>query len=263
MFTPRNFLLLFLLFPLASFGQTPVTTSSILSKINAGQAVTLTNAVIDGDLDLTHLANRKPENTRDDDESWTKTYVSVVTAPVSFVNCRFTGKVLAYQSIESGKLLKKINPEVNNTNFNADVTFTGCTFEDDVAFKYSAFKGDVSFSGSRFKSEALFKYAKFSSAPDFSRAVFSDEAIFKYVSFPALSSFSGAIFHGDADFKYAKFKSGANFSNVTFARLANFKYSSFSSPKFKGTVFSGESDFKYASVDGRKATERSVVEATR
>ena len=253
-------LLLLLLLPALSMAQSNVSSKDILAKINAGQAVTYTNVRISGDLDLTQLTNKTLVKNRLNDMG-SKIYLSTVTAPLTFINCVFTGDVLAYYNPDNDKfqLFNQSDEEVFNTNFEKDVTFSGCTFEKASVFKYSEFKGKVSFAGSRFKDEALFKYAEFSSAPNFSKAAFEDVANFKYVKFPAATSFQAASFRDDADFKYAEFESNADFKSSVFNRLANFKYSKFIAPEFKGAQFKGDEDFKYTMVNGRKMSASTIL----
>ena len=163
-----------------AFAQTVIPAREIIDKINRNMAVSYRNAVIEGTLDFTSLANRKREKNGINDK-----YVSKVTVPLTFENCRFNGDVLAYISPENGvSAILSGGPDLYTADFTADVSFSGCTFTGASAFKYSHFSGTASFAGSTFEEEALFKYAAFHSAPDFSRTTFKDDAVFKYVSFP-------------------------------------------------------------------------------
>lgn len=250
-------LLVLLMLPLLSIAQTKVNASEILAKINRGEAVSYKNAEIVGDLDMTKLDNMKLEN--DNGKYSTKNYISTVTAPLTFVNCTFTGNVLAYHSPESNFSLKGNNSEVYNTNFEKDVLFESCNFKQKAAFKYSEFDGSVSFVSSRFAEEALFKYAEFDKSANFSNVRFGGEANFKYVEFPQRASFAGANFTREANFKYAKFERGANFEKALFDGTANFKYTKVSdSFNIKGASFRGDNDFKYTELNNRKVTLSSL-----
>ncbi|QNF32846.1 pentapeptide repeat-containing protein [Adhaeribacter swui] len=260
----KNVVLTFLLIIIVSGGvaaQTSVNAADVFAQINRGQAVTYQNVEITGDLDLTQLANKqlKKGGNKDDDNPSTKEYVSTVTAPLKFTNCTFTGKVLAYYNPDQGILYFSKDDsknEIYNTNFEKEVSFQHCTFQQDAAFKYSQFKEAVSFTGSTFADEAFFKYAKFEQAPDFSKVKFSDNAVFKYVHFPANTNFSQAVFTDDADFKYAKFPGKVNFEKAQFNGFANFKYADFSDEaKLQGLAFNGNKDFKYTKLGGQKFTD--------
>jgi len=249
-------LFVLLLLPALTFAQTSVAAAEIISKINRGQAVSYKNARITGDVDLTQLQNKKLENNSDSDNS-TKNYISTVMAPLSFVNCTFTGKVLAYYNPNANtiNLFADEPNEIFNTNFTKDVRFENCTFEEESAFKYSRFDGAVSFAGSNFKEEALFKYAHFNNgSANFSKTSYHETANFKYVKLQESISFAGASFRDDADFKYAKFPRNSSFEKATFAGFANFKYAEFTNPNLKGISFNnGSQDFKYTKVNGRSA----------
>ncbi|NDK56775.1 pentapeptide repeat-containing protein [Pontibacter fetidus] len=257
---PLYFLLALLFLPLLTIAQTKVDASEIIAKINRGEAVNYKHAEITGNLDMTKLKNMKLKNGKDKGND-TKEYISTVTAPVVFEDCTFKGDVLAYFNPDGGINIKDQKNEVYNTNFEEEVRFENCRFEQATAFKYSQFEQNVSFAGSRFEEEALFKYTEFEKGADFSKADFRDLANFKYVTFPAAPNFRGADFDDDADFKYAKFENGVNLQQATFNDLANFKYTKFSAPaNLKGTRFNGSTDFKYTRL-GNRSVDLATLQA--
>ncbi|MEJ8803648.1 pentapeptide repeat-containing protein [Pontibacter sp. H249] len=257
-------LLVLLMLPLATWAQTKVSASEIIAKINRGEAVSYKNAEITGDLDLTRLKNMKLKNQKGDSKYSTKEYISTVTAPLTFINCTFNGDVLAYFNPDSGTNMVKSSNELYNTNFEQDVRFEGCVFEEASAFKYSEFEGGASFIGTRFSEEALFKYSKFRKAVNFSSATFRNDANFKYVTFPVRVNFTGATFGGEANFKYAKFDEGVNFQKATFDGTANFKYAKISdSFNIKGADFNGGDDFKYTKLNNRQVSLTTLLEMNR
>ncbi|GAA4426041.1 hypothetical protein GCM10023188_07660 [Pontibacter saemangeumensis] len=247
-------LFVLLLLPLLSFAQAKVDASEIIKKLNRGEAVSYKNTVITGNLDMTQLQNKKLKKGGDGD---TREYISTVTAPVTFVNCTFQGDVLAYFNPgDDGSGIFSSGPnEVYNTNFERDVLFEDCAFQQKSAFKYSEFKAGASFVGSRFSEEALFKYSEFSKNVNFSNVRFEEEANFKYVAFPKNVSFAGATFMEEANFKYAKFQEGVNFRNAVFDGTANFKYAKISdSFNIRGADFRGGEDFKYTKLNNRSVS---------
>ena len=256
--------LLIILIPGAVAAQKNVAASDIIAQVNRGEVVSYKNVDITGDLDLTQLANKKLKEQPNRDDHSTKEYVSTVTAPLTFTNCTFTGKVLAYFNPDQGIMYfgndDKKN-ELYNTNFEKEVRFESCTFNQEATFKYSEFKQSVSFAGSTFKDQAFFKYTKFEAAPDFGKTKFTDGAVFKYVTFPAGTNFSQAVFNDDADFKYAKFPGNSNLEKAQFNGSANFKYTNFSDEvKLKGVAFNGSKDFKYTTIGGQKFSEAYMEE---
>ncbi|GAB4021595.1 pentapeptide repeat-containing protein [Spirosoma koreense] len=233
-----------------ALAQTSVDAKEIIAKINRKQAVSYQNATITGDLDLTSLENRKEVH----EGNWdTPQYLSVVDVPLSFKNCTFKGKFLAYRSEDrEGKLFKGSNT-VYNTDFTEAVTFEGCTFEDDAAFKYSHFSQRALFTSNKFRDEALFKYTQFRNAADFSGSEFRGYADFKYTKFEEASAFQDVRFGQYADFKYTKFDEGVSFQKASFSGHADFKYTNFPrGTSFDNVRFNGGTDFKYTKLDGRK-----------
>ncbi|GAB3990967.1 hypothetical protein GCM10028807_19550 [Spirosoma daeguense] len=235
-----------------TLAQTTVSAKEIIEKLNRKEAVTYQDATITGDLDLTSLANRK--EVRDGNWGDSQHYLSVVEAPITFRNCTFQGKFLAYRTEEDGvrKVLKNSNI-VYNADFPEAVTVENCKFEDDATFKYSNFSQRAIFTGNTFQDEALFKYTKFNNAADFSNSTFRGYADFKYTKFDESSSFQKATFTRSADFKYTKFDEGVDFRQASFTGNADFKYTKFPrGTKFENTKFTGSTDFKYTTLDGQK-----------
>lgn len=237
------FIAILLLLPTWSFAKSQVKASTIIDQINAGKAVQYKNAEIVGNLDFTSIkdvtVDEKSKANRFLSKGSTIVYLYHVRSPLSFIDCVFTGDVLAYIHDDDEN-------ETHNAIFYDDVDFQGCNFQGKSAFKYVKFKTKANFKNTQYNDEALFKYAKFSTDISFSDSRFNDEANFKYTKFSADVSFSNSHFSKEANFKYTKFPEGVNFDKVTFQRLANFKYAKF--PKgvsFKDAQFMGDADFKY------------------
>jgi hypothetical protein len=253
-------LLALCMLPLFSWAQNKVSASEVLKKINNGEAVYYKDAVIIGDLDLTKLETMKLKESSKNDKNSTKEYISIVKAPLTFINCTFRGDVLAYYNPHEIGISMNNNSEVYNTNFEKEVRFEGCIFDKASAFKYSTFKNEASFINSSFSKEALFKYSKFEESVNFSSATFKEEANFKYVKFPVKVSFSGGTFEKEANFKYAQFKEGVSFYKAQFNGLANFKYAEIhNSFNAKGASFKGSEDFKYTKLNNKSVSLNSLL----
>jgi uncharacterized protein YjbI with pentapeptide repeats len=233
-----------------ALAQKTVSAQEIIEKINRKEAVLYQNVTVTGDLDLTNLANRHEVR----EGGWrgeSEQYLSTVEVPLTFRDCTFKGKVLAYWSEDLNRM--KTSSKVYNADFKEAVTIENCVFEDDAAFKYSKFDQRAVFTGNTFREEALFKYTKFRNAADFSQSSFRGYADFKYTHFDEASAFQKATFERSADFKYTKFEEGVDFRQVRFAGNADFKYTNFPrGTNFDDVTFNGSSDFKYAKLDGRR-----------
>ena len=236
-----------------ALAQSTVDAKDIIAKINRKEIISYQNTTIVGDLDLTNLANRKEVR----EGSWkgdSQEFLSVVEVPVSFKNCTFKGKFLAYRTDqqEERRLINR-NNIVYNTDFTEAVTVENCTFDENAAFKYSNFAQRAMFTGNTFAETALFKYTKFRSAADFSGSTFRGYADFKYTNFSEASAFQKALFEGPADFKYTKFGERVDFGQARFNGNADFKYTHLPRrTNFDDTRFNGSTDFKYTTLDGQK-----------
>ncbi|GAB3739451.1 pentapeptide repeat-containing protein [Spirosoma lituiforme] len=233
--------------------QGTVSASDIMAKINRREAVSYQNTTITGDLDLTSLANRREVH----DGNWrgeSQEFLSTVDVPLTFKNCTFKGKFLAYRTDrqEERKLLSMTN-RVYNTDFTEAVTIVGCQFTDDAAFKYSTFSQRAIFTDNAFREGVTFKYSKFRNEADFSGSTFREYADFKYTKFDESSSFRKAAFEQYADFKYTKFDERVDFGQARFSSNADFKYTHLPrGTNFDDTRFNGSTDFKYSTLDGRR-----------
>lgn len=235
----------------SAFAQRTIDARTIIDQINRNQTVSYENVIIVGDLDLTALANQR--EIRNSGRGMGSEYLSTVTVPMTFRNCTFRNKVLAYRTDdENGKLFSG-NNRVYNADFDEAVTFDNCIFESDAAFKYSAFRQQTVFAGGSFRDVALFKYAKFSDMADFSGVQFRGPTDFKYTKFGEKAAFGDARFSSSADFKYTKFEDGVTFQNARFTGPTDFKYVRFPrQTNLKNVAFDGLSDFKYTTLDGER-----------
>ena len=240
-----------------SRAQSAVNAADIILAINRNEPVSYRNAVISGDLDLTELANKRPN----DRSNWgvQGSYVSTVSVPVTFKNCTFSGNVIAYKNTVASRnredgLLHMGNGGVTSTaDFTEPVRFEQCVFKKDAAFKYTTFSRKAAFLGNTFNSTALFKYARFGQTADFGGSSFEDYADFKYAEFNTVSDFRNVRFNGSADFKYTKFDEKADFGQARFARNADFKYTDLpQGTRFDAAEFNGSTDFKYTTLGGRR-----------
>jgi Pentapeptide repeats (9 copies) len=256
----KNLLFFMLIaFGSASLGQAQsvVSASEVIAKINRNESVSYQNATINGDLDLTELANKR----RNALSNWggKETYLSMVTVPISFKNCTFSGNVIAYKGSNGNKndetsLLSIGNVNIVSTaDFKESVTFENCTFNKNAAFKYTTFGQSAVFVNTNFRNIALFKYAHFNESADFGGSSFGEYADFKYAKFSSVSGFQKVQFNGPADFKYTNFNEKTDFGQARFIHSANFKYTNLpAETRFDETEFKGLADFKYTKLGGKR-----------
>ncbi len=241
-------ILVFLLFSVSSFAQSRVNAKDILKSIDEGKAINYTGAEIIGDLDLTSIQDKVPDKNNKRSRNGTKVFWYHVRSALHFTDCTFRDDVIAYYHDEKKN-------ETHNAVFHADVSFQGCEFQGQSAFKYSRFHGGADFMNTTYKREALFKYTEFSTEVSFADSTFSNDANFKYTTFPEKVDFSNVEFHDQANFKYTKFPHGVSFKNTVFRGDSDFKYAKFYEPfDFEGTEFEDSVDFKYTKLEGESFT---------
>jgi hypothetical protein len=246
--------IILLLIPVFVFSQTSVKAKDIIEKINKGESVKYENAVITGELDFTSIDDVTPDrkNNRSIRNIFnfneTETFWCNIESPVTFISCTFKDGVIGYVNDD-------FDNTVHNAVFHEDAIFTGCTFEEESAFKYVKFKKNADFEKTTFEEEAFFKYTEFSREISFSGSTFYDDANFKYTKFPEKAHFDNTKFRYNANFKYAEFPEGVTFDNAEFRREAGFGYTKFNEPvSFKNVDFGRDVDFRYTKINGRSFT---------
>lgn len=221
-------LILFSLFLLRGFAQQTVDATQIMKDIREGKDISYENTTIVGELDFTYMAEKLPDLPKK--SKWwnngkSNTVEESIDVSISFKNCTFRDDVLAY-----------IHDDPSGYTFVADfdknVVFFGCTFNENAMFKYSDFDGKVSFSGSDFQRETTFKYAEFDESADFSNTRFDDDATFKYAQFDEGVSFKNAVFEESWNIKYMKARGDFDIAGLEVRDDIDAKYTSINGNSF-------------------------------
>ena len=241
-------LLSFLLINIFAFSQKSVNANDILRDIENGKPIIIANATIEGILDLTYMNDalpKLPKRSKWWNNGGSNTVEKQITNKVSFVNCTFKDDVLAYIPDEkSGYTFV--------ANFEDNVVFKDCVFEQKAMFKYSDFEQDSNFSGTKFNGASTFKYAKFEKDISFENTLFDEPATFKYADFKRFVSFKNSIFKESAVFKYTEFNDGVSFNNVRFEEDLNIKYTKVSGEfDISNMEVAYDIDSKYTSINGK------------
>lgn len=230
------------------FAQKTIDANDILKDVKQGKAITISNATIEGVLDLTYMDEalpKLPKRSKWWNNGGSNTVEKQITNRISFVNCTFKDDVLAYIPHEkSGYTFI--------ANFEDEVIFKDCEFEQKAMFKYSDFEMDADFSGTKFNGDSTFKYAKFERDIDFQNSLFDEPATFKYAKFDRFVSFKNSIFKESAVFKYTEFKDGVSFNNVRFEEDLNIKYTKVNGEfDINNMDVAYDIDAKYTSINGK------------
>ncbi|MGB1041763.1 MAG: pentapeptide repeat-containing protein [Tenacibaculum sp.] len=228
--------------------QKTIQASDIINDVKNGKKVEISNATINGVLDFTFMEEALPKLPKR--KSWwnnggSNTIEKQITNKISFTNCTFNDDVLAYIPHEkSGYTFI--------ANFEDEVIFKSCIFEQKAMFKYSDFERNTDFSNTKFNNDSTFKYAKFDRAISFENTYFDEPATFKYADFKQFVSFEDSVFNESAIFKYTEFNDGVSFRNVKFEEDLNIKYTKVSG-KFdiSNMDVAYDIDSKYTKINGK------------
>ena len=217
-----------------------VSGAKIIKLIEKGRDVYFKDIVIDGDIDFSKTKIRSVESSG--------TYRTYINSSITFVNCTFNGKIIAYSVDE--------NKAKNFTTFNKNLTFQGCTFKNTVLFTESSAQGIVNFSNSKFEQETNFqgflfmfkdnyftdtKYAK---EAKFQRVVCYGNINFKSAEFSENVSFQKSKINNNLNFGAVKFSKYADFSSISVLGDVLFNYSKFEARStFNNSLFNNRSDF--------------------
>jgi len=227
--TVLSLILFLFLFSTNVFAQQTVNASDIMRDIKMGKSVSYDNVTITGTLDMTSMNEKLPDLPKK--RSWWKNGGSnsveeQIEGTISFTNCTFEDDVYAYYHDEDSEYTFV-------ANFENDVRFANCTFKEEALFKYSYFERKADFRGSTFNERTTFKYAKFDKNVSFANTVFEEDAIFKYTEFRSGVSFNKANFRDDLDIKYTKVNGEFDISSMTVSNDIDSKYT-----KINGKGFS-------------------------
>jgi hypothetical protein len=243
----------FFLISSISFAQKKVEASNIMKDIKEGKSISINNATIVGVLDFTYMDNaleKLPNKKKNSWFNWSSSSSSneikkMIDVKVSFTNCTFKDDVLAYIPDEdSGYTF--------TASFEDIAIFKNCEFERKAMFKYSRFERNSDFSGSSFNDDSTFKYAKFDKNISFENTTFDEIATFKYAKFNNNVSFYNAVFKDSATFKYTNFSDGVSFKNAKFEEDLNIKYMKVSGDfNITNMNVSYDIDSKYTKINGK------------
>jgi hypothetical protein len=215
-----------------------MTVDALLKKIAKGEDLHLKNEVFEEDIDLTKLTGVLT-NTN---------YYNITIAPqLTFENCTFKGKLLAYSYDGSNQ---------RACNFQKGLTFIDCIFREEASFKGSTIQGLANFHKSYFEQEAHFEGCRFQSDANFSNTVYMKDIFFQqaYFSKPAtfmnaniggIAGFQGCQFDAPVQLGVIEFHEYADFSTVIFNQGAFADYAQFHRKAvFSNAVFRGRAEFK-------------------
>lgn len=222
-----------------------VDASQITEDLKAGKNIYLENKTVNGDLDFTDTGVRVKEGAG--------LWRSYITSGLTFSNCVFTGKVIAYKSEKEELIL---------CDFGRNVSFSECQFKEVVSFRESTVRGNCAFSkcffiqktsfeGMRFFGEVSFNGANFAEELRFQNSIFYNRSNFMDAVFGKITYFQGSMFINDVQMSTTRWYKYADFSICTFQNGCFFNYAQFDERSvFNNCNFRGRAEFLKAKFTG-------------
>jgi len=177
--------------------------------IISGQDVFIKDQTFNNDIDFTQFEKNLISES---------VYQVRIVSSVTFLNCTFNGKVIAYKKNE--------DKTSTLTSFQSNLSFIGCVFNEEVSFRASSVLGRTDFTKASFSKtssfeectffqNAYFRGSTYHEELRFQNAVFIQKANFLNAEFDVTASFQHTIFHAEAQFSSTRFMGYTDFSSIT------------------------------------------------
>jgi uncharacterized protein YjbI with pentapeptide repeats len=251
-----------------------VQAVEILQALKAGQGVSITNAVVSGDLLLTRLPTvplasvSLPTSVLADLAQSRVTEVRVIRGRFSIrdsvvdgmldtqlkpdmVEHRTLGDMVVIQgpvafrgttfatTVDLSRTIFLGPVESDQAVFLGDALFLACIFDKRATFEKTAFAGDTRYYQTVFHEPVTFLRAGFSGLTNFLSVTFKKESSFSRAYFKLGAGFSGGKFEGISDFSESVFEKNVFFTHAVFAADTYFRRAT-----FRGEVNFSDADFR-------------------
>ena len=113
------------------------------------------------------------------------------------------------------------------TDFQKEVFFGSCVFQESVHFRGAVFQNTCDFGESKFEGPALFQGTSFYGRTNFRQAYFQQAADFQKVAFQENAVFRNAVFQDAVHFSWASFNKALDFAQAHFSETTVFNHSTF------------------------------------
>lgn len=173
--------------------------------IRAGEDVFIENQTFSEDIDFTKML--KPNLISEG------IYQVRIISSITFKNCTFKGKVIAYSRDENKTVL---------CNFQSNLGFIGCTFNNDASFRAASIFGRADFTETSFLKTSNFEECTFFENAYFRKSIFHEELRFQNAFFMQKANFLDAQFDNTASFQGSTFNAEAQFTDCKFGGYADF-----------------------------------------
>lgn len=253
-----------------------IPASEILAALQAGKGLSITNAVITGDLLLTRLplvplaSLAMPERVLATLGQTHVTEARVIRGPFQIRNSVVDGIVdtqlkpdMTEHRLLGDMVVIQGPVSFNGTTFAKNVDFSRTVFLSPVDSSEAVFLEDAFFLSCIFDKPATFEKTAFSGSTRFYQALFHEQVTFLRAGFSGLTNFLSVTFKKEAGFSRAYFKMGTGFSGSKFEGISDFSESVFERAAFfthavfavdtyfRRATFRGEVNFSDASFQGK------------
>jgi len=202
-----------------------VNATYILEKIEKGKNISLEDARITGELNLSKI--------------------ELITLPIAR-----SKQEIMYCGLEEELKIVESNIIIRDSVFERDVDFSNTEFRKDIEFFGTSFSSRNFFRGANFAGDANFEDANFAGNADFQNTNFTGNAYFRDANFAGNANFEDANFAGDADFYHAIFAGNAGFWYANFAGNSDFYHANFAGnsvfwyTNFRGNAYFTDTNFR-------------------
>jgi uncharacterized protein YjbI with pentapeptide repeats len=253
-----------------------VQAQEILVALKDGKGISLDNAVITGDLQLTDLVSVPlatvflPEQIRSKLVESAITHVRIIRGPLLIRNSMVAGVIdtqrapeLTEHRLLGDKLVIEGPVSFKGTTFAKEVDLSHTIFLEAVDSSQAVYGDDAFFLSSLFSKPATFEKTAFSANTRFYRAIFFEPVTFLRAGFNGLTNVLSVTFLKEVSFSRAYFKMGVGFSGSRFEGISDFSEAVFeksvffmhtvfvSDAYFRRAIFRGEVDFSDAAFHGK------------
>ncbi|KUK44492.1 MAG: pentapeptide repeat-containing protein [Methanothrix sp.] len=183
-----------------------VQATDILSKIERGEAISVDNLIVEGDLNLSEIGLESVSDLRPG--------LGAGLGPRSAMG---EEPEIKHPALAGGVKLIVSPISITNSVIRGNVHFDKITFAGPVSFAGTDITGNASFAEARFANHAAFLYTQFGGDANFKAAQFDGGVYFSGDQFTSEAFFGGAEFRDDADFGGSEFGGYAYFGRARFS----------------------------------------------
>ena len=174
-----NLILLCVVIPFSQ-SQTVVQAEQIIADLSAGKNINISQAIIEGDLNFTGLANQSKGGRYGTRGGIVQEYYARITTEIRFSDCQFTGALITKSETRLGREIQE-----KFTTLCENMKFSNCTFDKPVKFESMKIQKVLSFDNCSFNDVCRLEHVSFDMPPQFTSNSFYSKFINKNTNWSA------------------------------------------------------------------------------